>query len=888
MNNYQKIGIDEVYKSINSNENGLSEDEVSRRLEKYGKNVLSQGKKESILRIFLSQLKSPIIYIMIGAAILSFAAKEYIDFIAILSIIIIDAIFGTIQEFSASKEAESLQKLIEVKTKVLRNGKEKVVNAVNLTLGDVIILESGDKVPADARIIKSINLSVDESILTGESLPREKNSEISEADNIQDIDNMLYGGTSVVRGRCLAIVVATGVHTEIGKISRKVTETKEEKSPLTIRIEKLTRSITILVIVIAIFLTVLMLIKDVEAERVFVNVVALSVSALPEGLPLALTLALTIGSSRMSKKNVIVKKLTAVESLGSCTIIASDKTGTLTVNEQTAKKIVLPDNTTFEVEGSGYNANGRVIPTDDSDILKAMEIAKLGYVNNEASLTFENNTWNSIGDSVDIAFLALGEKMNITNNSFSKLKMVPYESEKKYSAVFYTENDNKYCTVKGSLEKVLSFCDGMYVNGNIEKLNEKKLNKQNEELAANGYRVIALAKSEPLESIPRKDLIKDEDIPKLKFCGLVAFIDPIREETIESIKSARKAGIKVVMITGDHPLTAFAIAKQLGIVNTIDEVTNGEEIASYLTKEQKEFDKFVRSKKVFTRVTPLQKLEIVNSYKRMDEYVAVTGDGVNDSPALKAASIGVAMGSGTDVAKDASKMIIQDDNFLSIVNAIEEGRNAYNNIRKVIYFLVSCGISEVLFFTLSILCDLDAPLVAIQLLWLNIVTDGLQDMALSFEREDRNIMEEKPINTKEDIFDKKMFEEVALSSLTIGLIVFFVWFYLCTRTNFSIEKSRGYIMMLMVFLQNFHVLNCRSEKVSVFKIPIYKNWFVAVSIAAAIALQIIVSNIPGLASLLQIETISFSEGYITLLLSLPILAIMEIYKIVRYGKFKRG
>ncbi len=882
MNNFQKLEIDEIYNILESSKNGLSDKKANQKLEEFGKNVLPKGDKETIFDIFFSQLKSPIIYIMILSAILSYVAKEYVDVLAIIFIIIVDAIVGTIQENSASKEAESLQKLIEVKTKVIRDGKEKVVSAEDIAVGDIIVLESGDKVPADARIISALNLSVDESILTGESIPREKNNGISIRNTFQDMNNMLFGGTSVVKGRGTAIVVATGAQTEIGKISKRVAETKEEKSPLTIRMEKLTKFLTKLILVVAVLLTILMIIKQEPIEEVFTSVVALSVSALPEGLPLSLTLALTIGSSRMSKKSVIVKKLNAVESLGSCTIIASDKTGTLTVNEQTAKKIVLPDDSIFSVEGSGYNADGRVIAESNDSIWKAMQVSKLGIINNEATLKYENNKWNSFGDSIDIAFLALGEKLNL-NSFYTEIKEVPYESEKKYSAVFYSENGDNFCTVKGSLEKVLSFCDSSMVDDIKMDLDVEKINKQNRELASQGFRVIALAKSDPLKSVPKKDVILDEDIPKLSFCGLVAFIDPIRKETIESIKNCKKAGIKVVMITGDHPLTAYAIARELELASNYDEVTNGEELDKYLAKGNKDFDKFIKNKRVFTRVTPIQKLEIINSYKRLGEFVAVTGDGVNDSPAIKAASIGIAMGSGTDVAKDASKMIIQDDNFYSIVNAVEEGRIAYSNIRKVVYFLVSCGLSEVLFFTLSILCNLEPPLVAIQLLWLNIVTDGLQDISLSFEREDKSIMNEKPRSPKESIFNKEMIEEVLLSGTTIGLIVFFNWFYLRTRTNVSLEQARGYIMMLMVFLQNFHVLNCRSEKKSFIKTLKNKNLLLPFSISLAIISQIIISNLPNLSKFLKIGTISFEHGFTIFLLSLPILAIMEVYKYIRYG-----
>ncbi len=882
MKDYYKQEIDKIYEEFESSSNGISNKEADNRINKYGKNELPKGKQKKVYEIFLEQFRSPIVYIMFIAGILSIVGKEYFDAIAIMFIVLVDAVVGTIQEFQASKEAESLQNLIKVKSKVLRDGKEKMINSEELVVGDILILESGNKISADARIINSINLNIDESILTGESLPREKNANvILEDKSIQDMDNMLFAGTSVVKGRCTAIVVATGINTEIGKISSKVMEEENEKTPLTIRMEKLTKQITIMIIVVAVILTTLMIIKGTNLTEVFTSVVALSVSALPEGLPLALTLALTIGSYRMSKKNVIVKKLTAVESLGSCTVIASDKTGTLTVNEQTAKKIVLPSGRSFEIEGSGYNGNGKVFSNDNSDIKEAMDIAKLGVVNNEATLKKVGDTWQSTGDSVDIAFLALGEKLNL-DSYYTELKKIPYESEKKYSAVFYKEDDEIYCTVKGSLEVVLSFCDSMILDGKKVDLDIDKINKQNEELAKDGFRVIAIGKSRKLKSVPDKEEIPDEDIPKLSFIGLVAFIDPIREEALDAVRACKKAGIKVVMVTGDHPLTAFAIARNLGLATSEDEVTNGEELANYIGDDKK-LDKFIKNKTIFTRVTPLEKLEIINSYKRQGEFVAVTGDGVNDAPAIKSANIGVAMGSGTDVAKEASNMIVIDDNFDSIVKGIEEGRNAYSNIRKVAYFLLSCGISEVLFFTLSILFNMDAPLVAIQLLWLNLVTDGLQDIALSFEKEEESVMEEKPRDPKESIFNKLMLQEVLLSGILIGLIVFITWIVL-DNMGIELRTARGYIMTLMVFIQNVHVLNCRSEKLSIFKLRKNKNYYVIFSILSAIFLQIFVLYVPFFSNMLKINSIDFMGILYMFLLSIPVIIIMELFKLLNRKK----
>ena len=753
--------------------------------------------------------------------ILSFVVGETLDGVAILFIIMVDAIVSTIQEFKANKNSEALKNLIKVKVKVIRDAKHCEIDSALVVPGDIIILESGSKIPADCRIIESNNLTVDESILTGESIAVSK----SDKSSINNITNCcLYAGCSVLTGRAKAVVSSTGINTEVGKIAQKVTSTEESKSPLTIRMEKFSKQITLIIAIIAVIIAIILFNKDYKPLEIFLAVVALSVSAMPEGLPLALTMALTIGSNKMSKRNVICKKLTAVESLGSCTVIASDKTGTLTVNEQTAKKIVLPNNEIYEIDGNGYNDVGGV---KGKNIDNAKYIASLGYINNEAKLERVNNRWERIGDSIDVAFLALSYKLKVNNNSMKKIKEVPYESEKKYSAVFYDNGNGVRCTAKGSVEEILKFCSHSFVNGKKEKLNEEEILKQNDELASKGYRVIAICDGE----IKGKK-IDESKIKNLNFVGLVGFIDPVRKEAISSIKECFGAGIKVLMITGDHSLTAFSIAKELGIVKNYEEVITGEELEFCVN--EKEFDDCIKNKKVFARVTPLQKLKIVESLQRMGEFVAVTGDGVNDAPAIKAANIGVAMGSGTDVAKETANMIIIDDNFASIVAGIEEGRNAYSNIRKISILLLSCGFAEVLFFVLAILFNLPMPLVAIQLLWLNLVTDGLQDMALSFERETDTIMKQKPRKTSESLFEKEMIKQILASGLFMGIIVFDVWFIMIKYLNFEVAHARGYILALMVFMQNIHVLNCRSEEKSVFKNGFKDNPFVLITIVLTI------------------------------------------------------
>lgn len=867
----------EVLEILKSSELGLDEKEVKLRQEKYGKNELPKGKTPSLLKIFIEQLLDPIVLLLVVAMIFSILIKENIDAIAIAFIILVDIILGTFQEWKANKNVEALTKLIEIRTKIIRSGKEIEVYSSNLVPGDIVLLSSGDKISADLRLIEANNLTIDESVLTGESTSVTKTSSTINKDVIlAERKNMAYAGTSVLSGRGIGIVTATGLNTELGEIAKKVNTTKDTKSPLTIRMEKFSKQITFLVIAMAILITIILYSKGTSGSEIFLSVIALSVSAMPEGLSLALTMALTIGSNRMSKNNVIVKKLNSVESLGSCTVIATDKTGTLTVNEQTAKKIVLPDNSTFDIEGTGYNDKGNVIPLENANIEAAKYISKLGVLNNEASLKKEKDDYEYFGDSIDIAFLALGQKMQINIDDIEITNRINYESENKYSAVFYKENGNNYCTVKGSLEKVLEFCTTMKGNNKNEKLDIEKIKKQHEDLASSGYRVIALAAGKT----------KSEKPEHLTFEGLVAFIDPVREEVTKSINDCKKAGIKVIMITGDHPLTAYSIAKDLGLVENYDEVTSGKELDEYFKKGKKEFDKFVKSKKIFTRVTPLNKLEIVESYKRQGEFVAVTGDGVNDAPAIKSANIGIAMGSGTDVAKETSSMIILDDNFNSIVLGIKEGRNAYSNIRKVSYMLLSCGVAEVLFFLLAIILDMPMPLVAIQLLWLNIVTDGLQDLALSFEKSEETIMNESPRNPNETLFNIELFSEVLISGLFIGIIVFIVWIYLINKLDMPVNIARGYIVTLMVFIQNMHVLNCRSEKSSILKVPIKSNPLIIFSIVSAIFLQVLFSEVPFLSKFLQTTSIPITHMLILFVISTTIIFIMEIYKYLKRKSIK--
>lgn len=868
MINWNLLKIEDVLKETKTNQNGLSNLEAQKRLAQDGPNAIPHPKGETIFGIFFRQLKDPIVIILLVTVAFSLIVQEYIDALAIMFIILVDLILGTAQEWKAEKNAEALNDLIKDKALVMRDGTEIEIESSQLVLGDIVLLESGEKITADLRLIECHILQIDEASLTGESLPQNKTAHpLTKKTALGDQTNMAFAGTTVLSGRAKGVVVATALKTEIGKIADNVINADKTKSPLTIRMEKFSRQISLLIVVIAVIIAIILFSKNYPANQIFLSVIALAVAAMPEGLPLALTMALTIASNRMAKKNVIVKKLNSVESLGSCTVIASDKTGTLTVNQQTAKKIILPDGAEFNVTGSGYNDNGEIKPVGSANIDLANQIAYLGAINNEATLTNKNGKWQHLGDSIDTAFLSLALKAKIKPDA-KIVGEIPYESANKFSAVFYQQNNKTFCTVKGSLEIILNLS---------QKTDSQSINQQNEKLAKDGYRVIAMAQGE-IANFKTKENYDLNDINNLNFLGLIGFIDPVRVDAVKSIEACHRAGIKVIMITGDHPLTALSISRELGLAKASEQVVSGIQIEQELTKGEANFDQFIKDKIVFARVTPLQKLAIVKSYRRQGEFVAVTGDGVNDAPAIKNANIGVAMGSGTDVAQEAASMIIVDDKFSSIVAGIEEGRVAYSNIRKISYMLLSCGLAEVLFFILAIALNMPVPLIAIQLLWLNVVTDGLQDFALSFEKAENNIMKQPPRSTKESLFDKELLREVLFAGLIMGAIVFAVWIYLINHLRVETTVARGYIMTLMVFLQNMHVINARSERQSFFKISFLSNPMVLFAIGSAIVLQFIVMEVSIFSHFFKTESIPLLEMFYLFLISTIVLWSVEIYK----------
>ena len=874
MANYYEKGIKDIETELKTSNSGLSSTEASARRRKYGPNILPKKKKDSIVKIFLREFIDPIVLLLIVAIIVSFVVGEMIDAFAIMLIVLVDAIIGTYQENKANNTADALSKLVKDEAHVIRDGNECSISVEQLTIGDLVLLESGNKIGADMRIIEAHNFTVDESILTGESVQVSKitNPIAKKNVSISDQTNMAFSGTTVVTGRAKAYVTEIGLDTELGKIADSLATTEDEKSPLTIRVEKFSKQISIMVLMVAIAIAILLIAKHTPGHEILLTVIAFAVSAMPEGLPLALTMALTIAANKMSKKNVIVRKLNAAESLGSCTVIASDKTGTLTVNQQTAKCILLPNGEEYQISGTGYERKGKVT----GNVMRyAEEIGLYGALNNEADISGKT----PIGDSIDIAFLVMAEKLGVKTHGIKILEQIPYESENKYSAVFYEKGGKTYCTAKGSLEVIQKFCSKINFANSKHSI---KLEHQNESLAKNGYRVIAIANGE----VQKKEKYGINDVKNLTFMGLVGFIDPIRKEAVASINECREAGIKVLMVTGDHPLTAFSIARDLKLADDFSQVATGDEVADALRGTKRSFDDYIAKKTVFARVAPLQKLKIIESLKRQGEFVAVTGDGVNDAPALKAANIGIAMGSGTDIARETADMIIIDDNFKSIVAGVKEGRVAFANIRKIIYFLISCGLAEAAFFCLAIACDMPMPLVAVQLLWLNVVTDGIQDLALSFETAEPSILKEKPRDPKQSIFDKRLVREIAVSGVIITAVVFAFYWFLINRLNMEITSARGYVMCLMVFIQNIHVFNCRSESRSAFTVPLKSNWFIVVGIFCTLLLQILVMKVPIFSTFLQTVSIPAWAICWIFIIASSILILMELYKniISRFDK----
>ena len=873
---------------------GLSPAAVEERLGEFGKNTLPAPEPPTLFKIILHQFANPLIYILLIAGVIAVVMDDLKDAIFIFAVVMLNALIGTYQEWRAEQKAHALQVLLKIKAKVKRGGRQQVISAEDLVPGDVVLFESGDKVPADIRLTQANKLTIDESFLTGESLPVEKKlGVVDEGIPVSDRKNMAFAGATVITGRGLGFVVATGLRTEVGRIASSITDTEGAKPPLLIRMEKFARQISVIVLTVATLLGAFLFYQGYQPgvskselfHGVFLLMVAMAVSAIPEGLPVAMTVALSIATSRMAARNVVVRKLMAVESLGSCTTIASDKTGTLTVNQQTVKKILLPDGVLIEVGGQGYNDEGEVRDgqggaPDEAVAARLLEMARGGVFCNEAALSKEDGSWTHSGDAIDVALLSLAHKLGIDpvaeRASVKIIGEIPFESEKRYAAAAYAEGDGATVVLKGAVENVLAFCAQARTASGTEPLDDAVVLKTAEEMAANGYRVLAIAAAARTSTEGLEHLSEDH-MGALTLLGLLGFIDPLRPEVKGAVEEAVSSGVRVIMITGDHPSTAYAIARELGISGSREEVVTGGELSAMPSDETPEYFERIKRTRVFARVTPQQKLQIVDALVKLGEFVAVTGDGVNDAPALRRANISVAMGSGSDIAKDTSLITVVDDNFASIVAGIEEGRFAYGNVRKVTLLLISTGGAELLLLVAAILMGLPAPLIAVQILWLNLVTNGIQDVALAFEAGEKKLMHLPPRRPSEGIFDRKMIEQVVVGGITMGLVCLGAWIYYM-QTGLAEDEARTNIFTLLVLMQFYHVFNCRSEYSSAFRVPLRNNWILMAGTATAFGVHLLAMYTPWMQALLRTNPISL-EKWVTLgALAGSVMVAMEIYK----------
>ncbi len=877
--------MDALFAEFDSSSRGLDGSQAAERLQNYGPNTLPTKPPPTLLQIFLQQFRNPLIYILGIAAIISVALGDTSDAVFIALVLMLNAIIGTSQEFSAEKSAQALRKMAAAKCMVERNGDAFEIDAETLVVGDIVWLESGRKVPADMRLFSSYSLEVDESLLTGESEPVMKSHDLilSEETSLADRKNMVFTGSLVTKGRGKGLVIATGLRTELGLIAESISHGEDSRPPLLIRMEKFTKKIAISLLIITLVMAIYLFLKGQSWHEVLIFSVAVAVSAIPEGLPVALTVALSIASRRMARRNVIVRKLPAVEALGSCSFIATDKTGTLTVNQLTIQKIAFPDLPEIEVTGTGLNPEGRVSQAVGVDSHQYTEmlasLVVIGTLCNESHLAQKDGKWIGYGDAVDLAFLVLAHKCGFNPNEirdeYKMLKEIPFEPENQYAASLHGRASSQSLSVKGALEKVLPMCSNMLTQNGTVNLAASNIEQQAEALAVAGYRVLALAGKTHEQGM--EDI--EDELNELTFIGFVGMIDPLRPEAANAIDSCQRAGIDVAMVTGDHPITALAIARELKFAQDMNHVVTGPQLKQENSVEKKAA--LIGSAKVFARMEPQQKLEIVQHLIKGERFVAVTGDGANDAPALKAANVGVAMGqSGTDIAKETSDLIITDDRFATIVAGVEEGRIAYNNVRKVIYLLISTGIAEIILFSLALFFNTPLPLTAIQVLWLNLVTNGIQDVGLSFEPGEGDELSHKPRKPSEDIFDRLMLERIAISAAVMAIVTF-AYYYQLISSGVEESSARNLTLLLMVLFENIMVGNCRSETKSAFRIKLLSNPILLVGTIIAQLIHIAALYIPTISDVLGTEPVSITEWLKLLLLASSVLAVMEVYKLLR-------
>lgn len=890
---WHELKAKDVLKRLESSDKGLKEEEAKTRLDKFGYNEIEKEKGISKVEIFLSQFKSFLIIILIAATIFSAIVGEIIDAMAIIVIVILNAIFGFVQEYKAEKTIEALKKLTSPEAVVIRNGKEKRIDSKFLVPGDLVLIEQGSRVPADIRVINESELKIDEAILTGESIPVSKDPGALKDVPIADRKNIAFTGTLVTYGRGMGVVVGTGMMTEIGKIAEVVQEEKEEPTPLQKKLDTFGKKLGIIILIICAMVAGIgilrggPLIGQPITQSLLITMVimgiALAVAAIPEGLPAVLTITLALGLQRLAKRNALMRKLPAVETLGSTTVICSDKTGTLTKNEMMISNMWYPDNF-IEVTGQGYEPEGKFLSgkkeIDSGKKEKIREILKIGTLCTNATIEKTKDSYSIIGDPTEGAIVVAAKKIGFDKekleNEHERIQEIPFSSERKMmTTINKTKGGKSISCVKGATEVVLNLCEKIMINGKAKKMNrewKEKVLSENHNMTSKALRVLAIAYKEmkgPDKKSAEKGLI---------FIGLVGMIDPPREEAIESVKLCEKAGIKVVMITGDHKNTAVAIAKELGLMEEKSKVLTGPEMDSI---EDNEFEKIVGDVAVYARVNPLHKVRIVDALKKRGEIIAMTGDGVNDAPALKKADIGIAMGiKGTDVSKEASDMILRDDNFTSIVDAIYEGRSIYDNIKKFIRYLLSSNMGEVLIVFLAILIGFQdpstisiiIPVTAIQLLWINLLTDGLPALAIGVDPASPGIMSRPPRDPEENILTRAMFSDILFFGILMCIGTLFLFaFHLPSGGTKAITIAFTTIVML----EMVRVQSVRAK----YRIGIFSNKKLIIAVAISIILQIVIIYTPLLQPIFETTSLALVEWG-------EILAISAIIFIIMWAKTK--
>jgi len=891
---WHALPASQVLEQLNTTPDGLSTEEALRRLGRFGRNELPEAKKPSPALVFLNQFRSPLIYILLVAAMLSFASRHPVDGLVILAVVILNSIIGFFQEYRAERALEALKKLAALQATVLRDHEEENINAAELVPGDVIMLEVGAKVPADGRVLVAVNLKTDESALTGESVTVEKSRDPLPADRpLAERTNMVYSGTTAAYGRGMVAVTATGRAMEIGRIASQVvaeSAAADGVTPVQRKLARLAGHLGIVGLAIALAIIAAGVIRQLGLLEMFFVGVAAAVSFIPEGLPAVVTIVLAVGVQRMAKRCAVIRKLPAVETLGSATVICSDKTGTLTRNEMTVRAGYTPD-TEFTVTGEGYapkgafHVHGREVARADLSDVESMLAAFV--LCSDARLHLEEGAgWKIIGDPTEGALMVAGEKLGLRKHELEaaqpRIDEIPFDSEKRYMATLHQLPDGrKVAYVKGAPERILGMSDRYQTRGEPARLDSDaaaEFAARNTEMAASAFRLLAVAHK---EFPPEIGEIERPDIESgLVFLGAVGMMDPPRDEARLAIQAAKEAGIRVIMVTGDHPDTARTIAGLLGLLEEGTHVIPGRDLNAMTDDE---LIAVIGRIAVVARAEPEHKIRIIRALKSQGHIVAMTGDGVNDAPALKLADIGIAMGiAGTDVAKEASDMVLLDDNFATIIRAVEEGRGIFSNIRRVVNYLLATNTGEVLIYLSTIISGLPIPLLPVQILWINLVTDGFSTVPLSLEPRETDLLRQPPRNPREPIVDKPMIYRIAFVSLfmLIGTLFLYGW----GLANVGLDHARTYAFVVMVLFQAFNVLNVRSSRYSVFQIGVLSNPYVFAGAAASILAQLAAVHTGFFQAIFHTVPLSQYEWALCVALSSTVFWAEEIRKALAYRR----